>query len=52
LHEKLVLTTIAFGTGGDNPSGDYDTMGEFQTLGILAIDLDTPERSRITDGTW
>lgn len=42
LHERLVLNDDSLWTGGENPSGDYGTMGEFQTLGNLTIDLDTP----------
>jgi alpha-L-fucosidase 2 len=37
-HEEVVLNDISLWTGDDNPSGNYDSMGAYQTLAKLVID--------------
>ena len=39
-QERLVLNEDSLWTGDDNPSGDYDTMGAYQTLGEVLVHLD------------
>lgn len=42
-HERLVLDESSLWTGGENPSGNYGTMGAYQMLGELLIDaVDSP----------
>jgi alpha-L-fucosidase 2 len=38
-QERLVLNEDSLWTGDDNPSGDYDTMGAYQALGSININL-------------
>ena len=38
--ERVVLNEDSLWTGGENPSGDYDSMGGYQTLGDLRLHLD------------
>ncbi|MDR2463909.1 MAG: glycoside hydrolase family 95 protein [Verrucomicrobiales bacterium] len=38
-RERLVLNEDSLWTGGDNPSGDYKTMGSYQTLGNLFVNF-------------
>ena len=45
--ERIVLNEDSLWTGGDNPSGNYDTMGGYQTLGDIHLHLngsETPTR--------
>jgi alpha-L-fucosidase 2 len=37
--ERIVLNEDSLWTGGENPGGDYNTMGAYQTLGVLLIKL-------------
>jgi alpha-L-fucosidase 2 len=37
--ERIVLNESSLWTGDENPSGDYKTMGSYQVLGSLLIDL-------------
>jgi alpha-L-fucosidase 2 len=46
-HERIVLNEDSLWTGGENPSGNYDTMGAYQTLGDLLINL--PGRETFSD---
>lgn len=45
-QERLVLNEDSLWTGDDNPSGDYDTMGSYQVLGEVRINL--PEQAQPT----
>ncbi len=36
-HERIVLNEDSLWTGGDNPSGDYNSMGSYQMLGELLL---------------
>ena len=38
-QERLVLNEDSLWTGDENPSGNYDTMGAYQTLGNIRINL-------------
>ena len=38
-HDSLVLNEDSLWTGDENPSGDYDSMGAYQTLGNLLLEL-------------
>ena len=38
--ERVVLNEDSLWTGGENPSGDYGSMGGYQTLGDLRLHLD------------
>ncbi|MGH7951928.1 MAG: glycoside hydrolase family 95 protein [Limisphaerales bacterium] len=38
-RERIVLNEDSLWTGGENPSGNYDTMGSYQMLGDLIINL-------------
>ena len=38
-HERIALNEDSLWTGGENPSGNYDTMGAYQVLGDLLINL-------------
>jgi alpha-L-fucosidase 2 len=46
-HERVVLNEDSLWTGDENPSGNYDTMGAYQCLGELLIDLHGHEK--VTD---
>ena len=46
-HERIVLNEDSLWTGGENPGGNYNTMGEYQLLGDLLIDL--PGHESVTD---
>jgi alpha-L-fucosidase 2 len=37
--ERLILDEDSLWTGGDNPSGNYDTMGAYQFLGDVFVEL-------------
>ncbi len=37
-RERIVLNEISLWTGDENPSGDYNSMGAYQTLGDLFLD--------------
>lgn len=39
VHDRIVLNEDSLWTGDDNPSGNYDTMGAYQCLGDLFVDL-------------
>jgi len=45
-HESIVLNEDSLWTGDENPSGNYDTMGAYQVLGHLIIDL--PGHTNVT----
>lgn len=38
-RERIVLNEDSLWTGGENPDGNYDTMGAYQALGDLLINL-------------
>jgi alpha-L-fucosidase 2 len=38
-RERVVLNEDSLWTGGENPSGNYDTMGAYQMLGDLLLNL-------------
>ena len=38
-QDRIVLNQDSLWTGNENPSGDYDSMGAYQMLGELAINL-------------
>src|SRR5579859_3471932 len=40
-EERLVLNEDGLWTGDENPSGDYDKMGAYQTLGDVLVHLDS-----------
>jgi alpha-L-fucosidase 2 len=40
-QERLILNEDSLWTGDENPSGNYDSMGAYQTLGELLINLPT-----------
>ncbi len=42
-NERIVLNEDSLWTGGDNPAGDYETMGGYQTLGDLRLHFDGDE---------
>ena len=44
-RERIVLNEDSLWTGGENPSGNYDTMGAYQILGNLFINLPGQENS-------
>ena len=46
-NERIVLNEDSLWTGGENPSGDYKTMGSYQVLGNLFIHL--PGTTNVTD---
>ena len=46
-RERIVLNEDSLWTGGDNPGGDDSTMGAYQTLGDLFINL--PGHENVTD---
>ena len=43
-RERIVLNEDSLWTGGENLSGNYDTMGAYQTLGDLLINLPGQEK--------
>ncbi len=43
--ERIVLNEISLWTGDENPSGSYETMGEYQMLGELKIHLPAHQAS-------
>jgi alpha-L-fucosidase 2 len=45
-HDRLVLNEDSLWTGGDNPSGEDGTMGAYQRLAILNLDL--PGHTQVT----
>ncbi len=46
-QERVVLNEDSLWTGDENPSGNYDTMGAYQTLGDLIINL--PGHQHVTN---
>jgi alpha-L-fucosidase 2 len=46
-RERIVLNEDSLWSGDENPSGNYDTMGAYQTLGSLYINL--PGHENATD---
>ena len=40
-EERININEDSFWTGDENPSGDYGTMGAYQTFGIVAVGLPT-----------
>jgi alpha-L-fucosidase 2 len=46
-HERIVLNEDSLWTGDEDPSGNYDTMGAYQTLGDLLINL--PDHENVTN---
>ncbi len=45
-HDQVVLNEDSLWTGDADPSGDYDQMGAYQTLGRLVLDL--PGHTNVT----
>lgn len=45
-HDSLVLNEDSLWTGDENPDGNYDTMGAYQMLGELVMDL--PGQTNVT----
>src|SRR5581483_9345078 len=45
--ERIVLNEDSLWTGDENPSGNYDTMGAYQFLGDLFVNL--PEHKTFSD---
>ena len=39
VRERLSVNESSLWTGGENPSGDYDTMGAYQVLGNIYVNL-------------
>ena len=46
-RERICLNEDSLWTGGENPSGNYDTMGAYQVLGNVFINL--PGHTNVTD---
>ncbi|HEX5400186.1 MAG TPA: glycoside hydrolase family 95 protein, partial [Verrucomicrobiae bacterium] len=46
-RERLIVNEDSLWTGGENPSGNYDTMGAYQVLGNVFINL--PAQTNATD---
>ena len=44
-RDEIVLNESSLWTGDENPSGEYDSMGDYQTLGKLIINLPGHTRS-------
>ncbi|HEX7894511.1 MAG TPA: glycoside hydrolase N-terminal domain-containing protein, partial [Terriglobales bacterium] len=42
-QDRIVLNEDSLWTGNENPSGDYDSMGAYQMLGELVINLSAKE---------
>jgi alpha-L-fucosidase 2 len=45
-RERIVVSESSLWTGGENPSGDYDTMGAYQVLGNVYVNL--PGHANVT----
>ena len=50
-RERICLDEDSLWTGGENPSGDYNTMGAYQFLGNVFINLPGTRRFQIIGAT-
>ena len=46
-RERISVNESSLWTGGENPSGDYDTMGAYQVLGNIYVNL--PGHANVTE---
>lgn len=46
-RERISMNEDSLWTGGENPSGDYDTMGAYQVLGNIYVNL--PGHTNVTE---